>query len=60
LCISAAGLGSSVFSLSEGTGAVNLLSYYIEAERPGDKGSGNTTSVDVQTPLVACLVDFHT
>jgi len=26
----------------------------------GDKGSGNNTLVDVQTPLVAFMQDFHT
>jgi len=53
----------------------NLLRYYSDAEEPGhcgsvifivqeadgagDKGSGNNTSVDVETQLVAFMVDFH-
>ena len=57
-----------------GRGAVNLPSYYSDAEGPedcgtgvfiaevagvGDKGSENT-SVDAETHLVAFMVDFHT
>ena len=54
----------------------NLLSYYSDAEGPGDWGSGffiaeegdgvgdkwsgNNTSVYVETLLVAFLEDFHT
>jgi len=57
-------------------GAVNFLSYNGDAERPGDCGSevfiaeeadglgdkesGNNTSVDVDTLLVAFMEDFHT
>jgi len=53
-----------------------LLRVYSDAERPGDsqsgvfiakdddavgvKGSGNSTSVKVETSLVAVLEDFHT
>ena len=41
ICISAAGLGSSGSSLFEGSGGLgNLLSYYSDAEGPGDCGSG--------------------
>jgi hypothetical protein len=70
LCISAAGLGSAVSSLSGGRGTVNLLTYNSNAERPGDcesrvfiaKDDGvgdeseNTSSVDLDTPLVTFLV----
>jgi len=57
-----------------GRGAVNLPSYYSDAEGPedcgtgvfiaevagvGDKGAENT-SVDAETHLVAFMVDFHT
>jgi len=53
----------------------NLLRYYSDAEGPGccgrgvfiaeeadvagDKGSGNNTAVDVETQLVAFMVDFQ-
>jgi len=53
----------------------NLLRYYSDAEGPGhcgygvfiaedadgagDKGSGNNTAVNVETNLVAFMVDFH-
>ena len=53
----------------------NLLRYYSDAEGPGhcgsvvfiaqeadgagDKRSGNNTSVDVETQLMAFMVDFH-
>ena len=64
------------FYLKQGQGgAVNLPSYYSDAEGPGvcgsgvfiaeaadrlgDKGSENT-AVDVETLLVAILVDSHT
>jgi len=56
-------------------GIGNLLRYYNDAEGPGhclsvvfvaqeadgagDKGSGNNTSVDVETQLVTFTVDFH-
>ena len=57
-------------------GAVNLHSYYSDAEGPGDcgsgvfiseeadaigdKGSGINISVDVQTPLVAFMKNVQT
>jgi len=56
-------------------GKGNLLSCYSDAEGPGDcgsgvftaeqgdgvgdKGPGNNTSVDVETPLMVFLEDFH-
>jgi hypothetical protein len=76
VCVSAAGLGSSVSSLFGRRGTVNLLTYNSNAEGPGDcvsrvsivkdddgvgdKESENPTSVVVETPLVKFLVDLHT
>jgi hypothetical protein len=48
----------------------DILSYYSDVEGPGnvmaeeadgvgDKGMGNSTSVDIQTNLVAFLEDFQ-
>jgi hypothetical protein len=43
----------------------NLLTYYSEAEGPGDSGSGvnraeEADAVDVDILLVAFMQDFHT
>jgi hypothetical protein len=61
----------SPLSLSLGGRGSNILSYYSdvegsgdfiaeEADGVGDKGTGISTSVDLQTHLVAFLEDFHT
>ena len=47
------------YSDAEGPGECGSGVFPAEGDGVGDKGSGNNISVDVETPLVAFLEDFH-